>query len=102
LSIATMTTLLGALVLPALSEAVCGVDETALPSVLNTWSGGHVATPESASVQVKCTVTFVLYQPLTFGCVVAAALIVGGVWSSLNVLLRTGDSAFPAASWLAA
>src|SRR3954454_2805477 len=40
--------------------------------------------PESPSVQVKCTVTSVLYQPLPLGEVVAAATIVGAVLSILN------------------
>src|ERR1041384_6691003 len=85
LSICTVTTLLGALWLPARSLTVCAVEATAAPSLLNTWSAGQFVTPESASAQVKCTVTLLLYQPLPFGAVVATALMVGTVLSTFTV-----------------
>ena len=41
--------------------------------------------PDRASVPVKLTVTFVLFQPLAFGTGKALAEIVGGVLSMLRV-----------------
>ena len=84
-SIFTVTTLLGALVLPALSCAVAAVLLTAVPSVARVWVAGQVAMPEVASLQLKATATLPRYQPLAFAVVVAAALIVGAVASRLRV-----------------
>jgi hypothetical protein len=61
------------------------VELTAAPSVLNTWSAGQDATPDGVSLQVKWTVTLALYQPLPLGCVAAAAVMLGGVLSTLTV-----------------
>src|SRR5215212_5420105 len=55
------------------------------PLALNVTSSGQTATLASASLQVKWTVTGPAYQPLEFGLVVVAPLIVGGVLSSLTV-----------------
>jgi hypothetical protein len=54
--------------------------------------------PETPSVQVKCTVTLVLYQPAAVGEVVAAATSVGSVLSILNVSTLLAALAFPALS----
>ena len=78
-SIMTVTTLLGALVLPAESVTVSATEDTAEPSVLKIWSAGHapLGMVEPVSEQVKWTITLLLYQPFALGEVVAAALIVG-------------------------
>ena len=91
LTIFTVTTLLGALTFPAASVTVWAVEEIAVPTPLRIWSGGHApgGIPEPPSLQVKWTTTLPEYQPLTFGAVVAAALIVGAVWSTLNDVLTT-------------
>ena len=57
LSILTVTTLLGALLLPARSVMVCAVEATLLPSLLNIWSAGQLVTPDKLSAQEKRTVT---------------------------------------------
>src|SRR3954454_19950376 len=54
------------------------------PLEVSVTSSGQTATWESASPQVKCTVTGPAYQPFAFGLVVVAALIVGGGLSSLT------------------
>ena len=76
--------LLGALVLPALSLVVCALELTLAPSALRAWSAGQLATPESVSSQLNCTVSGLLYQPFAFGLPIAAALIVGAVLSTLT------------------
>ena len=53
LSILTVTTLLGALLLPAWSVIVGAVEATVAPSLLNTWSAGQLLTPDKSSAQVK-------------------------------------------------
>ena len=95
LSILTVTTLLGALVLPAASVTVCAVEETAVPSALKIWSAGQAPTgiPEPfPSSHVKWTVTLVLYQPAAFGDVVTTATIVGGVESDPIVTVTCWQS----------
>ena len=59
LSKVTVTVLLSRLVLPATSVAVSGLDVAVpvVPEMSRVWSAGQVAIPESASEQVKCTVT---------------------------------------------
>jgi hypothetical protein len=84
LSIATVTTLLASLTFPALSVTDCEVEDTDPPSADRVWSAGHDAagTPLRLSLQVKCTTTSLVYQPLLpFGDVVATAEIVGLVAS---------------------
>ena len=68
---------------PALSVAVPLTDWLA-PSPLRVTSTGHEAMPDKPdwSAQVKCTVIGPRYQPLPFGTVVAAPVIVGGVVST--------------------
>src|SRR5262249_31408154 len=102
--IRTVTTLLGALVFPAASVTVSGVEEMAVPMPLRVWSAGHApgGMPDPESLQVKWTMTSALYHPLAFGDVVAAATIVGAVESSWNVLLTTGLSTLLSLSSLAA
>src|SRR5581483_3224365 len=99
-SIFTVTTLLGALVLPAMSATVWAVELTAVPSVLSTWTAGQAPAarpePPAASVQVKCTVTGPPYQPLPLGWLVAAAVTVGAVVSIFTV--RLWGVLLPAAS----
>src|SRR5438094_5371662 len=69
--------------LPASSAAV-PVTLSLPPAPLSVTSGGQLAIPESASAQVKCTVTEPpSYQPAALGEVVAAPLIVGAVLSML-------------------
>jgi hypothetical protein len=77
--------LLGALLLPATSVVVWGVELTALPSPLRIWSAGQLTTPERLSAQENATVTSPWYQPFAFGLVVAVALMVGAVASRLIV-----------------
>src|SRR5207249_54953 len=77
--------------LPALSVAV-PVTLWLAPSALSVTSGGQLAIPESASAQVKCTVTEPpSYQPAALGEVVAAPLIVGAVLS----IVKTWPVKFP-------
>src|SRR5437868_2734470 len=49
-------------VLPAASCAT-PITPGLAPSTVTTTSAGHEATPEAASVQVKCAVTALVYQP---------------------------------------
>src|SRR5262245_40144191 len=86
LSMLTVTTLLGSLRLPALSDTVREVDATAAPSALSVSSAGQSpgSTPDRLSAQVKSTVTSSLYQPLPFGNGVAAAEMVGLVLSTFT------------------
>src|SRR5438093_7849785 len=67
--------------LPALSVAVPLADWP-LPSA-SVASAAQLWTPESASAQLKCTVTWLLSQPAAVGEVVAAPLIVGAGVSML-------------------
>src|SRR5262245_16092936 len=48
-----------------------------------TWSTGHAATPDPVSLQVKWTVTGVLFQLLAFGAGLVVAVMVGLIWSIL-------------------
>src|SRR5690242_14955269 len=80
-------TVLPALALPARSVAASLVTLWFAPSVLSTLSLGQVATPDSASVQVKWTVTALLYQPAVFGVVVGAPFTPGAVRSMLTETL---------------
>src|SRR6188474_1949997 len=100
LSMLTVTTLLGSLTLPALSDTVCAVDETPVPSSLSVSSPGQspVAMPDRLSAQVKYTVTSSSYQPLPFGDRVAAAEMVGWVLSMLTVTTLLGSLTLPALS----
>src|SRR5215212_3696703 len=63
--------------LPALSIAV-PLTVCPAPSPDNTWSAGQLAMPDSASAQVKCTVTGVLFHPFAFAAGESVAMIVGG------------------------
>src|SRR5439155_21433749 len=89
LSILTVTTLLALLTLPAASVTVFAVEATASPSSLRTWSAGQLpsGTPESASAQVKWTVTLSLYHLLSFAAVFAAAVMVGIVLSMFTATM---------------
>lgn len=82
-------------VLPALSmtDPVTGV----VPSAVTVTAAGQVpARPESASEQVKVTVTFELFQPLAFGAGDCSAVMIEGVLSRLIVTLVV--AVFPAVS----
>ena len=82
-------------VLPALSvtDPVTGV----MPSVVTVTAAGQVpARPESASEQVKVTVTLELFQPLALAAGDCAAVMTGGVLSRLTVTLAV--AVFPAVS----
>ncbi len=63
-------------VLPALSVADPLIARL-LPSVDTVVGEVQLATPESASAQLKLTVTSVLFQPKPLGTGVSAAAIVG-------------------------
>src|SRR3954471_7878280 len=66
----------------------------------STESAGHdPAMPVWSSPQVQWTVTALLYQPLPFGGVVGAPVIVGLMLSTLTATDRCG-SALPATSTL--
>jgi len=67
------------------------------PSFVSVAAGEQLPMPESASVPVKLTVTFVLFQPRAFACGEAAACAMGGVLS----IFTTGEmkvDVFPATS----
>jgi hypothetical protein len=104
---ATVTILDGALVLPARSLTLWAVELMLAPSLARVCPAGQLATPESVSAQLKATVTAPLYQPLAFGLLVAAALIVGAVVSMLTpvwvseALLPALSAQLPVALWLA-
>src|SRR3954452_24417834 len=98
--------LVALVVFPALSatdaEAVCPS-----PSVDKTESAGlSPASPDSASSADQVCVTSVLYQPLSFGFVVGAALRFGAVLSTLMqlpevlALLPALSTAVPSTFWL--
>src|SRR5262245_24708065 len=70
--------------LPATSTALPVTDWLA-PLSSSFASAGQVATPESASPQVKWTVTAPLYQPAALGARSGAPLIDGAVLSSITV-----------------
>ena len=63
-------------VLPARSVA-SPVTLCFMPSVVSRTGGVQVSIPDRASVQLKFTVTSVLFQPLAFGAGAAAPVIVG-------------------------
>src|SRR5438067_1789906 len=83
-------------VLPALSLAV-PVTDCAAPSLLRVVGPAQLATAESASAQVKLTVTSLLFQPAAFAAGEAAPVIVGGVLSML-MPLTVAEAVFPAVS----
>src|SRR5947209_6333435 len=98
LSILTIATAVA--VLPALSVTVpVTLWPAPSPSVVGV---GQEATPESASLHVKLTVTSVLFQPLAFAAELGEALIVGSVLSML-MPVTAPNAVFPALSvklWL--
>src|SRR5213078_4370632 len=63
--------------LPALSTAV-PVTCWLAPSAVSVTGSGQLWTPDSASLQVKVTVTAVLFHPARLGAGLAVAVIVGG------------------------
>src|ERR1051325_8708136 len=71
------------LTLPALSVA-WRVTLCAAPSAATETSPGQVRMPLSASLQVKLTVTAVLFQPAAFGAGLTVAVMVGGVRSTMS------------------
>lgn len=73
-------------VLPATSTAVPHTCCPA-PSVLKVTAAGQVAIPETESLHVKLTTTLVLFHPATFGLGVMTGVAVGGVRSSLTVVV---------------
>src|ERR1051325_364235 len=84
------------LTLPALSVA-WRVTLCAAPSAATETSPGQVRMPLSASLQVKLTVTAVLFQPAAFGAGLTVAVIVGGVRSTMSAgggLIVDGPPAF--------
>ena len=94
-------------VLPALSATVL-VTLWLAPSVESTVSAGAgAARPERASAAVHLTVTGPLYQPAALGLLVAAALSVGAVLSTLMPdsvalpWLPATSVAVPVADWFA-
>src|SRR5437660_173540 len=93
LSILTIATAVA--VLPALSVTVpVTLWPAPSPSVVGA---GQEATPESASLQVKLTVTSVLFQPLALGAGLGEALMLGAVLSML-MPLTAAAAVFPALS----
>ena len=80
--------------LPALSVTV-PVTVWLAPSDATVLSGGHVSTPDPASLHVKCAVTGVFSHPPGAG--VNATVIAGSVRSMLNAALVT-DAELPALS----
>src|SRR6478609_1306617 len=98
---AVLSILTGALVelvtLPALSATVA---ETVCPTpsvVISAFAGTGPARPDRVSSAAQTWVTLVLYQPLTFGKLVGAALRFGAVLSTL-IPLTVALAALPALS----
>src|SRR5438067_3891740 len=88
--------------LPAASVAV-PLDVWLAPST-SVCAGGQLATPERASLQLKLTVTSVLFQPLALAASERSAVMVGAVLSMLTVagsvtLLRALSVAVPVTGW---
>jgi len=90
-----LTVALALLVLPAMSVAfplaVCPA-----PSCVKLTGAAQLATPESASVHEKLTVTLELFHPKLLASGLSVAAIVGGVLSMLTLVL--GTAVFPALS----
>src|SRR5579859_1273808 len=82
LSILTMAVVLA--LFPALSTAV-PVTVWLAPSLVNDTGALHEATPDSASAQLKLTVTEVLFQFAVFGGGATCGTTVGAVLSKLAV-----------------
>src|SRR5947199_242358 len=66
-------------------------------SLVTTCSGGHVVRPAPPSVQVKCTVTVLLFHPFAFFAGLSETVMTGGPKSILMGSLVT-DAVLPALS----
>jgi hypothetical protein len=97
LSILILFTLAVLLILPALSVQVPDAD-CPDPSVLKMTGAVQEAMPDPASVPLKLTVTFVLFQPLAFGAGKALALADGAILSIRTVTTLLAALTFPALS----
>src|SRR2546423_4715500 len=64
------------------SSLAVPVTDCAAPSLLSVVGPAQLATAESASAQVKLTVTSLLFQPAAFAAGAAAPGIVGGPFST--------------------
>jgi hypothetical protein len=82
-------------VFPATSVAVPGICWLE-PSVDTVTGDGQLATPDSASLHAKVTVTLELFQSAAFGAGDADALMFGGVLSRL--IVTDAEAVFPAMS----
>src|SRR5688572_4477435 len=83
--------------LPAKSSACPLVTLWPAPLRAATLLVGHVATPDSASAQLKSTTTSPLYQPAAFGNVVGWPAITGAV-RSIMIPLTDAEAVLPALS----
>jgi hypothetical protein len=81
---------------PALSVHV-PVRDWPAPSVVTVADAGELATPESVSLQLKLTVTSVLFQPFAFAAGDCDALADGAVLSML-IPVTVAELVFPALS----
>ena len=68
------------------------------PSVVTVIGEVHWAMPDKVSLQLKLTVTFVLFQPFALACGLEDAVMVGRVLSMLTVRVFV-VSMLPALSW---
>jgi hypothetical protein len=84
-TLSTLTNAEVSLEFPALSTAVPFTWLT--PCAVTVTGEGHTATPDSESLQLKLTVTLLLFQPEELGAGLATALIIGGVKSRFTVTL---------------
>src|SRR5690349_24656683 len=91
-------TVVPALTFPARSAAGSLVTLLPAPSPEITLLVGHEATPDSASVQEKSTVTAVLYQPAALAGVVGAPAITGAVRSIITPATVASRLVLPALS----
>src|SRR5439155_14126947 len=103
--LSSRTVALSVAVLPALSVALPATEKP-LVSLLITFAAGQESTPLRASVQVKLTVTSVLFQPFAFGCGDRVRVIPGAVLSKLMIAaveatLPARSLAVPLIDWFA-
>ena len=55
--------------------------------MLTVTGDGQLAIPETESLHVKLTTTLLLFHPAAFGLGVMTGVAVGGVWSTLTVIV---------------
>jgi hypothetical protein len=93
-----LSSLITTLVMAVAPAASVTVPETGMfaPSVVMTWRKGQLVIGAAPAVQVKLTVTFVLFQPAPFGRGATTGMICGGVSEIFSV--TCAEAVFPATS----